>query len=288
MREWTFVVAAVVTELLIAGCVNSSTETSARVARPEVKASAKTEAPATEVNHAAAGETPVARAQGPQHLTGECIVPRAGMAEPPLFLRSVVVTRIARACSTATGQHGYEKGTAWMAMGFPCTGGSGQVDWQGHYATPNIVTFAVNNACPMHPAEMKDVALLGPKEIGLDPTAAIVAYYPLAVQYWELVQFPDADTGYTISLRTVASLKDGWKRFRENKPLEVRLYGRENVWVKGGGMMFVADASIQQINQKAFKLTVTKVRVLTAEDADGIRKRCEDLSPQRNCREIFE
>jgi hypothetical protein len=230
-----------------------------------------------------AGETPVRKASE----SPPCVVPLPGMSQPPLILESMVVTRVASPCVNATGEHGFEKGTSWTAMGFPCTGGTGRIDWQGHYHNPNIVNFVISNSCPMKPRDLKEVAALGASGIGLDPTAVPLAYYPFAVQFWELVEYPDTDTGFTVSLRSSQSLKEAWKRFKESKGIALRMYGRENAWVKDGAIMFVAEGSIIMTAQRAFKLHIDRIAVLSPEAAKDVRQRCEALTPSRNCQDLF-
>ena len=281
---------------MMCGCTKDQPATKSVVAP---KASGKDQSPAQPPQHAKVPDSQNAHPElarvphaapelPPPAPVVECLKPRVEDIETPIFLKTVVVTRIAKPCVTAQGEAGFEKGTAWMAMGFPCSGGAGRIEWQGHYHTPNTVTFPINNSCPMQPSDMREVAALGMRDVGFDATAPIVAYYPFAVQFWELVGFEDADAGYQVSLRTAHSLKEGWKRYREGKGLPVKLYGRENVWVKGGGMMFAAEGEIVPVTQRTFKLEINTVRALSQEEAETVRSRCKSLVPPRNCHEIFE
>ena len=47
------------------------------------------------------------------------------------------------------GELGYQIGSSWTAMGFPCTGGRGAVDWKGSIYAPKNVSFMFSNNCPM-------------------------------------------------------------------------------------------------------------------------------------------
>src|SRR5690606_4194263 len=64
-------------------------------------------------------------------------------SEPPLVLdgKGVVLTRIMKPCVTRDGRRGFEKNSPYLAMGFPCTGGSGRIDIKGNYYNPKMVSF---------------------------------------------------------------------------------------------------------------------------------------------------
>ena len=131
---------------------------------------------------------------------------------------SVVITRVINSCISRDGYYGYEDKSSWMAMGFPCTGGEGKVSIKGKLANPKMVSFIVSNACPMVPSEKSVVRDIAKDRLGVPLDVRLVAYYPFALQYWELLDFQDADTGFSIDFRTKLSLTDGWKAFVEGEP----------------------------------------------------------------------
>lgn len=210
--------------------------------------------------------------------------------QPPPFLLSaaqLVVTRIAKACETETGSPGFEQDTSWMAMGFPCTGGGGVLEYRENFHNPKIVSFQIPNSCPLKPETKDQVQKLGKEIIGFHQAAQLLAYYPMAVQYWELVDFPDADVGYVVDLRSTKSREEGWKMFSQKKaPLKVRLYGRENAWVKDN-RFYQADVQLNFLGRDKFQVVLVNAKALGTDEIKEVQKRCEALRPQRNCAEVF-
>ena len=216
----------------------------------------------------------------------KCITLKHSAASAPFFIQgsNLVVTRVIKPCVTLDGDAGYYKGSQWMSMGFPCTGG-GKLDWKGNFWKPKIVSFFVSNSCPMTPDTLQEAKQIGAK-IGFDD-ARLLAYYPFALQYWELLDYSDADTGYVVELRSTPSREVGWKEFTQNrKPLRARFYGRENAWVRGK-QFYYADVLIQPDAQKKYKLEILNVKALDEKEIAEVRMRCESLSPPRKCRQVF-
>lgn len=216
-------------------------------------------------------------------------VPIQVAGQPPLFLKDhqIMVTRIAKPCETSDGRAGYEADTSWMAMGFPCSGGGGRLQYRDNFTNPKFVTFAIPNSCHLNPESREFVSQLGQETLGFDRSSKLLAYYPLAVQYWELVDYPDADMGYVVDLRSPVSREDGWTKFRTKKgPLRVRLYGRENAWVKEN-RLYRAEGELVYLGKNDFRFEVTDARALSADEVEDVKKRCESLRPARNCSEVF-
>lgn len=207
---------------------------------------------------------------------------------PPLYLphNGVVVTKIMKPCVTLNGEPGYGRGTSWIAMGIPCTGGGGKVEWKGHYSKPKMVSFVISNSCPMRPGTHNEVKPLGVTVMKLDPSSNLLAYYPFSVHYWELMGYGEADTGFVVDLRTTKSLEEAWSTYRRGVPLHLKLYGRENAWVKGHDF-FEVEVEVLRVDKTTFRMNVMNVRALSKNEMTLVRGRCEALRPPRNCSEVF-
>ena len=208
---------------------------------------------------------------------------------PPVFLpgTNIVITRIAKPCVTRQGDNGYEKDSPWMAMGFPCTAGGGKIDLMGpSYIRPKMASLIFSTDCAMQPGIPAEVEKMGQQLLGLGEGAKLLAYNPFVVQFWEIPGFRDADTGFTVDLRTVAALEGAWGKLREKEPLRVHLYGRENAWVQGDHIYFV-EADVILTGNRSFQIQVAGARNLTDTELEEVRGRCESLRPRRNCNRIF-
>lgn len=239
----------------------------------------------------AAATTPEPAAKAPPAappVSTNCAVLPKIVGDPPVYLpgKGVVITRLMKACTTPSGQSGFEKDTPWLAMGFPCTGGAGRIDIKGHYGNPKMVSFIVGTDCMMNPAEKAAVKTAAEQGIGLPSTAKLMAFTPFVVQYWEVPGLTDADTGFSIDLRSAPALEGAWNRFQKKDPLHVRLFGRENAWVQGG-FFYMVEADLKMSGRTQFQLDVTSVKKLTPADLAGVKARCEQLKPQRNCADVF-
>ena len=123
-------------------------------------------------------------------------------------------------------------------------------------------------------------------KLGIPSDLRLVAYYPFALQFWELLDFQDADTGYSVDFRTKVSLTDGWKAFTEGEPIRLKLYGRENAWVRDN-QFFAVDAVITKQNDMSFSLSVSSATALDEKQIKLVRSKCESLKPRRNCSRVF-
>lgn len=232
--------------------------------------------------------TPVETRQHEEELKDNCAALKVN-AQPPFFVKSeqIVVTRIAKPCETDKGQAGFARDTSWMAMGFPCTGGGGVLEYRENAHNPKIVTFQIPNNCALKPAARDTVMQFGVQTLGFGAESNLLAYYPLAIQYWELVDYTDADVGYVVDLRSQKSLQEGWKNFYAKKaPLKVRLFGRENAWVKDN-RFYQADVQFVLTGRDRFTIEVLNAKALNEDEFKEVQQRCEALRPQRPCQTVF-
>lgn len=241
----------------------------------------------------AAGSVPKSGAPGAVAATppppDTCRVITKLTAEPPVYLdgRGVVLTRIMKPCVTRDGQRGYEKGTPWLAMGFPCTGGSGRVEIKGNnYTAPKMVSFILGTDCGMLPPGREAAEPMVKAVLDMPEGSRLMALTPFVVQYWEIPGMTDADVGFSIDLRSAPALDGLWKNWRDNKPVHVRLYGRENAWVQGGHF-YMVDADLKMSGRKSFQLAVTGVKSLNETELGEVKARCDQLRPQRDCSAVF-
>lgn len=208
--------------------------------------------------------------------------------EPPFNLpgKNVVVTRIMKACTTTASQSGFEKDTPYLAMGFPCTGGGGRIDIKGNYGNPKMVSFILGTDCTMSPSNSDTVKKLAEEVLGLPPTAKLLAFTPFVVQFWEIPGMSDADTGFSVDLRSAPATQGAWGRVQKKEPLRVRLFGRENTWAQGGAF-FLVEADLKLTGRSQFQVDVQSVKSLTKDDIEAVKGRCEALRPARNCGDVF-
>lgn len=252
------------------------------------KATSKAEEP-VKAEPKAADAPPAEAPAAPPPTPETCHVVTKLTGELPVYLpgKGVVVTRLMKPCVTRDGQRGFEQDTPWLAMGFPCTGGSGRIEIKGtHYHNPKMVTFILGTDCPMSPQDKGTVDKLVRESLDLPPGAKLMAITPFVLQYWEIPGMTDADTGFQVDLRSAAALEGAWKRVRENEPLHVKLYGRENAWVQGGHF-YAVDADLRLTGRHAFQVQVTGVKSLSEEELQELKGRCEALRPKRNCTDVF-
>jgi hypothetical protein len=215
-----------------------------------------------------------------------CMIPKVSLPAS-LGVVPAVATRFIKTCLTAAGETGVLQDTAWTAMGIPCSAGRGKVDVTGtNYLAPKMLAFPIATDCPMEPLNLNDISAAGRETLGLGPTSKVLAFNPFAVQFWELPGFTDTDVGFTIEFRSAAALEGGWSKLRENNPIRLNLYGRENAWVQGDNLYFV-EADLLLTDKHAFKLKPVSIRPITVEEQTAVRGRCEKIRPRRNCSQIF-
>lgn len=199
----------------------------------------------------------------------------------------IFVTRIMSPCLSASGQRGHKRNAGWMAMGFPCTGGEGRIDWKGtNHSRPKMVSFLMETSCQMAPSDHSKLKGEAAKVAKIPETAPLIAFNPFMIQYWEVPGFSDADTSLTVDLRSVESLGDGWNRFIKGKPMKVFLVGRENAWVPGN-KVYGIEGEIIFASKNRFTFKVTNAQLLSSAERQTIKARCEALRPERSCAEVF-
>lgn len=174
-----------------------------------------------------------------------------------------------------------------MAMGFPCSGGEGRIDWKGtNYNVPKMVSFLLDTSCPMAPADPHKLKEMVIRETGIPATAPLVAFNPFVVQYWEIPGYDDADASFTVDLRNNKSLTGAWSQFIKQKPIKVFLVGRENAWVPGNHM-YAVDAEMHWVSKNRFTMKVLGAHLLKGDELTAVKARCEALKPERECGKVF-
>lgn len=240
--------------------------------------------PPEEAPLVAAAPAPSAPASSP-----DCLVVPIFPGDEPVFLpkTKVMLTRMSGPCTTPTGEAGHLPSSGWMVMGFPCTGGEGRIDWKGtNYFAPKMVSFLLDTNCPMAPLDQNTLKQSVIAEAGLSPRSSLVAFNPFVIQYWEVLDYQDADSTFSVDLRIGKSLTTGWNAFIKQTPYKVLLVGRENAWVPGNHM-YVVEAEIHGTSKNRFKLAVQTARILKGEELTTIKARCESLKPARDCGKVF-
>lgn len=217
-----------------------------------------------------------------------CVVLSKMPHEPPVYAvgQGVVITRMMEACVAMDGRRGYTKKTPWLAMGFPCSGGSGRIEIKGNYQNPKLVSFIIGTDCGMAPQGQDAVRRAAMSAFDMPPEAKLMAYTPFVVQYWEIPGLSDADIGYAVELRSAPALESIWKKVRDNQVFRVKLFGRENTWAPGG-YFYQVEADMRLTGRNAFQLTIVSVKHLMGDELMQVSRRCESLKPERNCAAVF-
>jgi hypothetical protein len=199
----------------------------------------------------------------------------------------VFITRVMSPCLSATGQRGHKKNAGWMAMGFPCTGGEGRIDWKGtNHLRPKMVSFLMETSCDMAPRDNTQLKKEASQVANLSLTAPLIALNPFMIQYWEVSGLQDADTSLTVDLRTPESLGETWSQFIKGTPIKVFLVGRENAWVPGN-KIYGVNGELIFVNKNRFTFKVIDARLLAGDELSKVKARCEKLRPVRSCSEVF-
>jgi len=200
---------------------------------------------------------------------------------------SVVVMGFLKTCQMTDGREGFVKGSSWTAMGFPCSAGRGRIDKKGSDSVPSVVTFHLQNSCPMQPSRPEDIEVLARQKLGIPVDSRLIAYYPLSVDYWEFVDFSEHDTGYRPKLFIPASIANGWQKFTaKGEAIKIRLYGRENAW-EPGKKLYEVEATLHSEGRSTFRLRVNVARPIDDQKRKAVSDRCGSLRPKRGCEEIF-
>ena len=275
---------------ILAACTKEKSRTREPLDASNVSASSSSRADES------AGEQSVNVQQNPAKISSGLPAPQSDPCTalpklPPdqlvyLPTQGVVLTRLLKTCVTYEGQSGIEKDTPWLAMGFPCTAGSGRVDIKGNVNAPKMVTFAISTDCPMTANSKEAIKKAFVESIGLPDTTKLIAINPFAVHFWEIPGMPDADTGFTVELRSASAIEGAWKRIRDKEKLRIRLFGRENAWVRGDHF-YLVEADLRLLGSSQFGLEIISVKALGKDELEAVKSRCHALRTARNCAEIF-
>lgn len=276
------IVAAVATLTLAAACTKEKDKTKEPVDHG-------VGAPSSAPGATGPGASDLTKTPGAQPGVPDTCIALANVdPDQPTYLpgKGVVLTRLLKTCVTHDGRKGIERDSPWLAMGFPCTAGGGRVDVKGHAYAPKMVSFIVSTDCPMAAASKEHVKKLFVEAVGLPAETKLMAVNPFAVTFWEIPGMPDADTGFAIELRSAPAIEGAWKRVRDKDKLRVRLFGRENAWVRGDHF-YLVEADLHLAGSTQFALDVISVKALSKEEVAAVKARCEGLRTARNCGEIF-
>ncbi len=253
---------------------------------PVVVEASKSEAQATSLKPADLGKRVEASVAKP--VEDRCRPIAKAESGLPIIVakKNLVLSKFLKPCITLDGRRGAEKDSSYLAMGFPCSGGSGRVEIKGRYHNPNMITILFGTDCPMAPAtkELAQSALA--EALELPAAMQLVQLTPFVVQYWEVPGMSDADVGFGVELRTSAAREGLWRRLQREEPVRVRLFGRENNWAQGEHF-FQVDADVKLTGRTAFSMQVASVTALKKDEVLKVRERCEALEPRRNCSAVF-
>jgi hypothetical protein len=267
----------------LTGCVHTSPRDVAVPLSKEEDKIAETSKP---VENPTAGAPAPSAVQMPQ--PDPCVPPaELGFTMPKFVADSgVIITRIANPCLTKTPEGTFKEQVSWMAMGVPCTGG-GKIDVTGYLSNPKMLAFPLTNACPMKPDSPEEVQTTVGPALGLGENQRLIAYYPLAIQYWELGNFPDADFGSVVEVRSAQGLTAGWSSYyRKNQPLIVTVYGRENAWVAQNAI-YRARLKLIKVSDQDFRAEVESADILSEDATKEALERCSAKYADEACRQIF-
>jgi len=199
-----------------------------------------------------------------------------------------VITKIFRTCTTRDNTPGMELTSPWLAMGIPCSGGDGRVDWKGtNYLRPKLVQLIVANDCPMGPPDSQSLKELAHKEFGIPMESLVGAYTPFIVQFWEIPSLGESDVGFSVDLRDNDARTKTWANMvSKGEALRVVLIGRENAWTQTD-QLYMVEADVVVTTKNRFRLKPVSVKPMTQKDVEAARTRCEALRPARNCSSVF-
>lgn len=226
--------------------------------------------------------------KAPKKVEIPCYELNGKLKKLPAFVgeKSIMVNEFLKDCTTKSGELGYQIGSSWTAMGFPCTGGRGAVDWKGSIYAPKNVSFMFSNNCPMAFKERGEIEEQLREILDIPEKSNLIAYYPFSVVYWEITGFIDRDVGNKVELFSSAARKEAWNRFQANKPVNVTLFGRENAFVRTKHFYRV-DGEIQKDGEEDFMFVVNQVEVLNKAQIDEVKKRCKKIKPRRDCDKLL-
>ena len=203
-----------------------------------------------------------------------------------LFLKdvNVAITTATKTCSDSTVEKGFLPESDFIAMGFPCSGGDGRVDWKGsNYSKPKMVSFLLETNCLVSSATYVQILTSLEKLAGKKLTGKILAVNPFMVQFWYAPGLDDADASFSIDLRSNRALDKVWNRYStKNEAIPVHMYGRENAWTNQDAF-YAVNGEIFSTGKNRFRLRVNNSEMLEKKQIEDVKKRCETLKPARDC-----
>jgi hypothetical protein len=175
-----------------------------------------------------------------------------------------------------------------MAMGIPCSGGRGSIEIAGKSYNPKMLSFHLATSCNMFPATAEDLRLQVGKQLGLGTHNPLLAYNPLAVQYWQVIGGSDADASERIDIRgNDENLRMLWNDFREGKrKIPVAIYGRENAWVNDD-QLFKVTGELSFQAPMHFVFQVSAVSVMSRDELKTLNDSCQSARVRKNCSDLF-
>lgn len=198
---------------------------------------------------------------------------------------SVYLTRISNPCRTVLGEIGSKGKSQWAAMGMPCSGGKVRFRWVDNYLDPKQVLFDFGIACSMRKT-LGEVSSSISQVTGLEESR-MLAYIPMNVVYWELIDTGEKDSGSHIKLNDMIRLKPYWRGFVLNKkPLHFKFVGYESGWTEVR-QYYEIKASVYLADRNTFTLNVTDTRLLEATEKTKIEQECRLLSSTNDCDRLF-
>jgi hypothetical protein len=217
-----------------------------------------------------------------------CLPPAEQGLQVPVFLEQtgIMVTQILNECVTKTSEGQIQEEVKVLAMGFPCSGGRGEVDVTGYPSSPKMVAFNISNSCPMSPMGQHEAKAKIDAEGNLGGATSLLAYFPMSIQYWELEGFPEADVGSVVELRSDVGLNQAWKTFQKGQPLKLKVFGRENAWLNLYHM-YQADIELVKQSETTFKIKVVGMKMLNEEELGQAQRRCLTSLSSNTCGEVF-
>ncbi len=194
-----------------------------------------------------------------------------------------------KTCSRSDGSQGFLKGSSFTAMGFPCSQGHGRIEKRGGTENnPGLISFSLQNACPMKPATTSEAEQALRQSLEIPKDSHLVAFIPLSVDFWEFEHYPESDTGFTPEIYSPQALSKGWAKFTgPGEGFKVKLYGRENSWDRGR-FLFRVLGDLLPDGRHQFRLQVRGAEALDTDELAKVKGRCEALRPNRSCDTIFD
>ncbi len=191
-------------------------------------------------------------------------------------------TKAIKECSRED-QVGLVAGSGWTAMGLPCNGATGKLDWKGHLVRPKMVILDFGAHCPIQPAIPKTNFA---DAFGVTANERLVATLPMMVQYWKVLSTKDQGMGQKVELRSFQAL-NLFKRMRtEGEPVSLELYGRESSW-KPNKNFYQYSVDVNSGGSGVFRIKVNSAKLLDDLEKSNLLKECQDLKPARPCHMMF-